>query len=284
MKKNELKKVLKEKALEGVKNLSFNRLKFMITFALVAFIATSLAVYAAGADERKAEKLLIIQRKEELQHAADKSAAHIDELMVKQKMLDNSERAKDAIIAQGEFSPLKVETTRTPEISSEHSSGIGKWWSKNTLRMSISYEIRYMIKLENLTPIVTESGLYVELNNDDFYVVTSFAEGESPTVLTVSDDEQGIVPYKFSDKETAALISASNNAVAQEYATNQTLLAEALSQTKAMLTELAESFGSKINFVEKSGVGAASYTKENTDIIVSFDDSDTSEKITTNNK
>ena len=213
---------------------------------LIAVLCCGL--YALGADEREAERIVLEAKKQELRLEADKSAAYLAEQKVKQDMIDKSNRAKDAIIAKGEYSPITATTERQPEISTKHSNSISEWWGKNVLRVHIPYEIKYMIDMSCLTPIVTDSGVLIEFGEDDFNVVVIPG---TYSIMTPDKKETGIFPFDFDNEEVLALVSANAKMVAEEYAKDEEKLAQAVEETKIMLEGIAESYGSKVSFVEK---------------------------------
>lgn len=248
MNKKEITNIIRERVVEIGKGITFKKLKLYTGVTFLGLCLIFGGVYAMGSDNRAAEKAEVERKKQEIQLQADKSAAFLAQEKAKQEMVDNSERAKDAIIAKGEYSPITATTERQPEISSKHKNGISKWWGKNVLRVHIPYEIKYMIDMEKITPLVTESGLYVEFGEDDFEVVVIPG---AYSVMTPDDDETGLFPYDFDSEETLALVSANAKIVAEEYANDTEKISQAVEETKIMLESIAESYGSKINFVEK---------------------------------
>lgn len=254
MNKREIVKLVREKATGVYSGMTLRKIKVYTGVAFLALCVIFGGVYAMGADNRAAEKAEVERKKQEIQLQADKSAAYLAQERVKQEMIDNSERAKDAIIAKGEYSPITSTTEREPEISSKHKNAISEWWSKNTLRVHIPYEVKYIIDMEKLSPLVTETGLYVEFGPDDFNVVVIPG---TYSVMTPEDDETGLFPYDFDSEETLALVSANAKIVAEEYANDSEKLSLAVEETKIMLESIAESFGSKINFVEKRSTSGA---------------------------
>lgn len=225
------------------------KLRVRIGLVVLAIALAGSGIYALGADERALDKAEAKKLASELRLESDKSAALVEQAKVKQDIIDNSNRAKDAIIAKGQYVPLTITTERTPEISSKHGSGFSEWMSKNILRVHIPYEVNYMIALDRINPIVTDEGLFVEFSADDFSV--SVVPGEY-SKMTPDKAETGLIPTDFDENVVLALITANSKSLNEEYINNNELLDKAIEETKAMLEDIAETFGSNINFVDRN--------------------------------
>lgn len=230
------------------------KIKLIAISLLVGLAITSGGVYALNSEEREAMKILEAQKKAELQFQKDKANALVSEAKIKQEMIDNANRAKDIIIAKGEYSPLTIEAERQPEISISDKSALASWWSKNVLRVHIPYTIKYMIDMEKVLPIVTEDGLYFEFGIDDFNVIV--APG-SYTLMTPDAKEVGLFPKNFENEDVVALLSSNIKVTAEEFSTNQEHLEKALEETKVLIQEIAESNNTKAIFVDKKSTKGA---------------------------
>lgn len=249
MKKN---RSLKEIILR--KRTKRRKIKCIAATIVVGLIAVSSFVYALGTEEREALKILEKQKAADLQLEKDKAYALMAEAKAVQDMIDNADKAKDIIIAKGEYSPLTIEAERKPEIAISDKGGLSSWWSKNVLRVFIPYEIKYMIDMEKITPIVSSDGLLFEFGEDDFTVVVV---PKSYTLMTPDSEEVGVFPKSFKTEDVLALVSSNAKLTAEEFSKNEENLAKAVEETKKMVTGIADSCNAKITFLEKKSVSGA---------------------------
>lgn len=238
---------LKEKSLK-------KKIKNVVVVLFVGIIATSWLSYALGAEEREAMKALEEKKAADLQLEKDKAYALVSEAKVAQEMIDNSNRAKDILIAKGEYSPLTVQAERQPEIAIADNGGIGSWWSKNILRVFIPYEIKYVIDMEKITPLVTKDGLFFEFSEDDFQVIVV---PKGYTMMTPDSKEVGVFPKSFKTEDVLALVSSNAKVTAEEFSSNKENLTKAVAETKMMIENIADSCGAKVSFVEKKSTTGA---------------------------
>lgn len=247
--KEKKKESLKDKEPLRKKNKSLKKkIKSFIAIATVGMVATAGFVYAMGAEEREALKIIEQKKIADLQLEKDKAFALVEEAKAMQDMIDNADRAKDIIIAKGEYSPVTVKAERKPEIAIADKGGISSWLNKNVLRVFIPYEIKYMIDMEKITPIVSSDGLLFEFGEDDFNVVVI---PQGYTLMTPSSDEVGLFPKDFENEDVLALVSSNAKVTAEEFSKNKENLAKAVEETRNMILGIADSCNAKVTFVEK---------------------------------
>lgn len=267
---NELKKKMVKKVSEKAKERfditkSFKKkLKALTLAATVGMVAVTGVVYALGSEEREAIKLLEQKKAQDLQLEKDKAKALVEEAKVLQEMIDNADKAKDIITAKGEYSPITVEAERKPEISISDKGGFSSWWSKNVLRVFIPYEIKYMIDMKQITPIVSSDGLLFEFGEDDFNVVVV---PKSYAIMTPDSDEVGLFPKSFTNEEVLALVSSNAKITAEEFSKNEENLTKAVEETKKMIEGIAESCNAKVTFLDKKTKNGASVKIDESSIV-----------------
>lgn len=261
MKKNVLKNVIKVALAirEGIKVLKKN-IVHVVTITSVSAIVVGGAVWAMGADERAEKKEIELAMQKEIAYKQDKNLATIDETEVAKRAIQNAEKAQELIELKGEFATLTVTTERTPELSSDHTSKIGKMWSGNVLRISIPYTVKYMVALDSMTSFVGEEGtLYIVVDEKDFNVLVSAGEYVK---LTPEDGEVGWFPREFSDRETLALLNSNLNSVAEEYSNDESKIAEAVESAKEIIQTIADTMDAKVKFVENKSITSLNFTTE----------------------
>lgn len=269
-KPNELKKEMIEKVVEKtkerfskVKSLK-KKIRLFAFAAAVGIVAVAGGVYALGSEEREAVKLLEQKKAAELQLEKDKAKALVEEAKVLQETIDNADKAKDIIVAKGEYSPITVEAERKPEIAISDKGGFDSWWSRNVLRVFIPYEIKYMIDMEKITPIVSSDGLLFEFGEDDFNVIVV---PKSYAIMTPDSDEVGLFPKSFTNEEVLALVSSNAKATAEEFSKNEENLTKAVDETKKMIEGIADSCNAKVTFIDKKSKNGASVKVDESSIV-----------------
>ena len=261
MKKNVLKNVIKVALAmkEGAKVLKKN-IVHIITISAVSAIVVGSAVWAMGADERAERKEAQIAIQKEIAYEQDKNLAVINEAEVTKRAIQNAEKAQELIELKGEFATLTVTTERTPELSSDHTSKLGKMWSGNVLRVSIPYTIKYMVDLDSMTSFVGEDGtLYMVVDEKDFNVLVSAGEYVK---LTPEDGETGWFPREFSDRETLALLNSNLKSVAEEYSKDNSKIAEAVENAKEIIETIAGTMETNVKFVESKSITSLNFKTE----------------------
>ena len=138
-------KVKKDVNTANAKASRKTKIYFIVAAVLTFGLTFSIVTYNLGAEERALKKAEAEKEAAMIQQKEDETAAIVEAEKMKQEMLDKSERTKDAIMAEGEYSPVVAITEREPEISTKHSNGFSEWLNKNVLRIHINYEIKYYI-------------------------------------------------------------------------------------------------------------------------------------------
>lgn len=258
--KNIVKTVLKgKKTFSTVRNKG-GKIFHCITACSLAAIVIGGTVWAMGSDERAAKKAEQLAVQQQISLEKDKQLAVIDAESIRERAIQNAQKAKELITLKGEFATLTVDTERTTEIETECESKIGKILSNNVLRVNIPYTIKYMVGLDKITSFVDDNGvLCLIFNPDDFGVVVSTGQY---TKVTPNDDEIGWFPKKFSERETLALINSDLKTVAEEYSSDEEKIKMAVDNAKEIVTSITNTLDVTVKFIENTPINQLMFSTE----------------------
>ena len=220
-----------------------------ITALLVIAMCTGVS-YAATADSRAERRAEEARLAEIVAYNRDKADADAKKAELNEK-IKKAELVISEIAKKGEFIAASTEFTSKVELTKNHDgSWIGKKWSGNVLKLEIEYLADYKIALDRVSMQQVNGVIYIDIDNRDFELVVNQEEILS---RDASKEDKGWFPAKFDDKETIALITADKERIEKELKTKTEFLSEAESSLKEFLSELGQSWGVEIKFVEKGG-------------------------------
>lgn len=258
-------RLMGKKAKKSIVNARLKTKIQLITATIaVGVILTVGVTYAAGAEQRAEIKALAKAKAQEVQLKKDKTKASIEAEEAAQKMvLFNAEQTIEKVIKEGEFTALKIEFETVAEKDSDHTSSIGKWWAKNTLKVNIPYTIRYMVNMSDVHMLVDSNGVVnVSIDERDLYL--SVEQGQY-TEMTPEKEEQGVFPTEFKSNEVLALVNAKREEIVELYSQNEENILEAVKGIKSQITAIADTFGSEVRFADDTKLEGITNVIENTE-------------------
>lgn len=261
MKKKVLKNLIKVALAikEGTKVLK-NNIVHVVTITAVSAVIVGGVVWAMGADERAEKKEAQIAMQKEIAYEQDKNLAAINEAEVARRAIQNAEKAQELIELKGEFATLTVTTECTPELTTEHTSKLGKLWSRNVLRITIPYTIKYMVALDNMTSFVGEDGtLYMVIDEKDF---NAFISAGQYVKITPEEGETGWFAREFTDRETLALLNSNLSSVSEKYSKDTEKIRQAVENAKEIIQTIADTMEVNVRFIENKSITNISFTTE----------------------
>lgn len=261
MKKKVLKNLIKVALAikEGTKVLE-NNIVHVVTITAVSAVIVGGVVWAMGADERAEKKEAQIAMQKEIAYEQDKNLAAINEAEVARRAIQNAEKAQELIELKGEFATLTVTTECTPELTTEHTSKLGKLWSRNVLRITIPYTIKYMVALDNMTSFVGEDGtLYMVIDEKDF---NAFISAGQYVKITPEEGETGWFAREFTDRETLALLNSNLSSVSEKYSKDTEKIRQAVENAKEIIQTIADTMEVNVRFIENKSITNISFTTE----------------------
>lgn len=261
MKKKVLKNLIKVALAikEGTKVLK-NNIVHVVTITAVSAVIVGGVVWAMGADERAEKKEAQIAMQKEIAYEQDKNLAAINEAEVARRAIQNAEKAQELIELKGEFATLTVTTECTPELTTEHTSKLGKLWSRNVLRITIPYTIKYMVALDNMTSFVGEDGtLYMVIDEKDF---NAFISAGQYVKITPEEGETGWFAREFTDRETLALLNSNLSSVSEKYSRDTEKIRQAVEHAKEIIQTIADTMEVNVRFIENKSITNISFTTE----------------------